>query len=54
MKINKPKDVLSITQNKLSEFIFNDIKDIENPKVLDISETTLLSKQVLEDITKIC
>ncbi len=50
MKINKPKDVLSITQNKLSEFIFNDIKDIENPKVLEFGVRKGVSTRFFLDL----
>ena len=50
MKINKPKDVSSITQNKLSEFIFNDIKDIENPKVLEFGVRKGVSTRFFLDL----
>ena len=35
MKIDKPKDISIISRKKLSGFIFDDIKDIKSPQILE-------------------
>ena len=50
MKIDKPKDISIISQTKLSGFIFNDIKDIKNPQILEFGVRKGVSTRFFLDL----
>ena len=52
MKIEKPHNLSEISKNKVSNFIYEDIKDIKNPQILEFGVREGHSTKFFLDLCK--